>query len=70
MSLSVHAARVSAVLLLAAASPAARSQEWSFHVTADGRSIGTHTFKVSGDAQNRSVQTTAVFKASALRIPI
>lgn len=70
MSLSVHAACVSAVLLLAAASPAALSQEWSFHVSADGRSIGTHTFKVSGDAQNRNVQTTAIFKASALRIPI
>jgi hypothetical protein len=39
-------------------------------VTADGRSIGSHTFKVSGDAQNRSVQTTATFEASVLRIPI
>jgi hypothetical protein len=70
MSLLVHATCVSAMLLFASASIAAHSQEWNFHVTADGHSIGTHTFKVSGDAQNRNVQATATFRAKALLIPI
>jgi hypothetical protein len=70
MSLMVHATGVSALLLLASASTAALSQEWNFHVIADGHSIGTHTFKVSGDAQNRSIETTATFRAKALLIPI
>jgi Family of unknown function (DUF6134) len=48
----------------------AQSQEWNFHVTADGRSIGTHSFKVSGAAQNRNIQSTATFKARALLIPV
>jgi hypothetical protein len=64
MSLPVYAA------LLMLASTQACAQEWIFHVTADGRSIGTHTFKVTGSADNRQVETTAVFKATALLIPI
>jgi hypothetical protein len=64
MSLPVYAA------LLMLVSNTALSQEWRFHVTADGRSIGTHTFKVTGNAENRQVETTAVFKAKALLIPI
>src|ERR1700743_348947 len=51
----VHATRLSAFLLLASTASGAFSQEWNFHVTADGRSIGTHTFKVSGDTHSRSV---------------
>jgi hypothetical protein len=70
MPLFVHATRVSAFLLLVSTASGAFSQEWNFHVTADGRSIGTHSFKVSGDAQSRSVETTATFKAKALLIPI
>lgn len=65
-----HASRVSAMLLLASAPMAARSQEWKFQVTADGHSIGTHTFKVSGDGPNRNVETTATFRAKVLLVPI
>jgi hypothetical protein len=46
------------------------SQEWKFHVTADGFSIGTHTFKVTGDADNRKVKTSAIFVGKVLLIPI
>ena len=57
-------------LAAAVTSAADSSREWHFHVTADGRSIGTHTFKVTGDPDNRTVETNAVFTAKALMIPI
>lgn len=70
MSLSVHATRLSLAVYLAMTATAVESQEWSFHVTADGRSIGTHIFKVSGAAADRNIETTATFKARALLIPV
>jgi hypothetical protein len=68
MSLPLHAAALSLLLTLACAE--ARSEEWNFRVTADGRPIGTHTFIVSGDAQSRRVESSATFTAKALLIPI
>jgi hypothetical protein len=61
--------RVYAALLMLISTPAL-AREWNFHVSADGRSIGTHWFKVTGDAQNRQVETTADFVGKALLIPI
>ena len=60
---------VYAALLMLISTPAL-AEEWNFHVTADGRSIGTHRFKVTGDADNRSVETAAIFVAKVLLIPI
>jgi len=60
---------VYAALLMLISTPAL-AEEWNFHVTADGRSIGTHRFKVTGDADNRSVETAAIFGAKVLLIPI
>lgn len=57
------------LLILLPASAPALAQEWHFKVSADGRPIGTHDFKVTGDADGRSVETTATFKATMLRVP-
>ncbi len=70
MSLVVHTAGVSVLVLLASVSTAARSQEWIFHVTADGHSIGTHSFKVTGDGHERNVETRATFRAKVLLVPV
>jgi hypothetical protein len=56
--------------LLLLVSTTAFARECVFHVTADGRSIGTHRFEVTGNAQHRQVQTTAIFVARARLIPI
>jgi Family of unknown function (DUF6134) len=48
---------------------AAATQEWHFEVSADGRHIGTHTFKVVDDAEQRTVETTASFEAKVMLVP-
>jgi len=62
-------AAAAAIAAVISGRAAAATQEWHFEVSADGRHIGTHTFKVIDNAEQRTVETTASFEAKVLRVP-